>query len=118
MKQSDRTRPPPVGRETPPALRAPDLPVEPSLDVEAYRDDLAEFALTPAQEEELLGVLWTICRTFVDIGWGCDSVQQLFSGIVENALRGGEGGLEVKETFNPSAAPGGGDENENDRSDR
>jgi len=49
------------------------------LDLDEYRDDLAEFNLTEQQENELLEVLFNIMRTYVEIGFGLDSVQ-MFSG--------------------------------------
>ncbi len=57
-----------------------DIAVVPPLQLEPddYRDELAEFELTPEQETELLQVLWNIMSTMVDLGWGLDSVQ-LFS---------------------------------------
>jgi hypothetical protein len=45
------------------------------LDPEEYRECLKDFDLTEAQQNELLEVLWNIMRTFVEIGFGLDSVQ-------------------------------------------
>ena len=46
-----------------------------ALDPDEYREDLDEFDLTRAQQDEMLAVLWNIMRTFVEIGFGLDSVQ-------------------------------------------
>ena len=51
----------------------------PVLDPDRYREHLKEFELTKDQQDELLAALWHIMRTFVDIGFGLESVQ-LFSG--------------------------------------
>lgn len=45
------------------------------LDMEDFREDLAESDLTDEQAKALLGALWHIMSIFVDIGWGVDSVQ-------------------------------------------
>jgi hypothetical protein len=50
------------------------------LDPDEYREHLAEFDMSREQQDELLGVLWNIMRTFVEIGFGLDSVQ-MFSGV-------------------------------------
>lgn len=49
-----------------------------ALDESEYHADLAEFNLTPQQESELLQALWNIMRSFVELGWGVDSIQQIF----------------------------------------
>ena len=46
-----------------------------ALNPDEYREDLDEFDLTREQQDELLGILWNIMRTFVEIGFGLDSVQ-------------------------------------------
>jgi len=48
------------------------------IDLKEYSEDLKEFDLTEEQKIELLETLCSIMRSFVDIGWGLDSVQ-LFS---------------------------------------
>ena len=45
------------------------------LDPDDYREDLEEFDLSNDQQDDLLAVLWNIMRTFVEIGFGLDSVQ-------------------------------------------
>ncbi len=44
---------------------APSLP----LDVEKYRGDLAGLGLSDSQELEFLQVLWSIMRSFVELGF-------------------------------------------------
>ena len=46
-----------------------------ALDPDEYREDLDQFDLTKEQQDEMLAVLWNIMRTFVEIGFGLDSVQ-------------------------------------------
>ena len=55
-----------------------------ALDPDEYREDLAEFGLTEAQENEFLEALWSIMQTFVEIGFGVDSVHHI---IPELALK-------------------------------
>lgn len=50
------------------------------LDPDEYREDLDAFDLTEAQQNELLEVLWNIMRTFVELGFGLDSVQMFSTG--------------------------------------
>lgn len=68
------------------------------LDPEEYRSYLEEFDMTQEQQNELLEVLWNIMRTFVDIGWGLDSVQ-MFS-VAKNEFSGPDSGkmLDIKNT--------------------
>ena len=46
-----------------------------TLDPDEYREYLEGFDLDEARKNELLAVLWNIMRTFVEIGFGLDSVQ-------------------------------------------
>lgn len=48
------------------------------IDLNQYRADLAEFALTEDQERELLETLWTIMSSFVDLGFSVDVCGLLF----------------------------------------
>jgi len=50
------------------------------LDLEKYRRELAEFQLTEEQEAELLQTLWSIMRSFVEMGFSGDACAQLFYG--------------------------------------
>ena len=47
-------------------------------DPERYRAALAEFDLTEAQETELLQTLWSIMRTFVEMGFSADVCGHVF----------------------------------------
>lgn len=49
------------------------VPLE--FDPNDYRHHLSEFDLNEEQQKELLQTLWHIMSTFVDIGWGVDTVQ-------------------------------------------
>ena len=76
-----------------------------ALDPERYRSYLESFEMSQAEQDELLQTLWNILSTFVDIGFGLDSVQNLFSGIIENAVREERAGLERVDHFNHIAEP-------------
>ncbi|MEW7986882.1 MAG: hypothetical protein AB2765_07845 [Candidatus Thiodiazotropha endolucinida] len=77
------------------------------LDPDQYRDSLDQFELSEEQQNELLGVLWHIMRTFVEIGFGLDSVQNIFYVNLENALREDSGALQEKDHFNQLAGANG-----------
>ena len=49
------------------------------FDIEKYRQDLEGFDLTDEQARELLQTLWSIMTTFVELGFGVDSVQYLLA---------------------------------------
>lgn len=49
----------------------------PQFDAARYRQHLESFDLTEEQQTELLAILWRILATFVDLGFGVDSVQLL-----------------------------------------
>ncbi|MEW7988313.1 MAG: hypothetical protein AB2799_21175 [Candidatus Thiodiazotropha sp.] len=87
-----------LGSNSPKALK---------LDPEKYRDYLDEFELSEEQQNELLETLWHIMRTFVEIGWGLDSVQSVFSGIAEKAMHEDSGALQEKDHFNQLAETNG-----------
>ena len=82
------------------------------LDPDKYRAYLANMEMTEAQQNEFLETLWNIMRTFVEIGWGLDSVQTLFSGIVEKAMHDERETLEQKDHFNQIAGHSGDDNKE------
>lgn len=73
------------------------------LDLKKYREYLDEFELSQEEQDELLGVVYNICRTFVEIGFGLDSVQNIFSGIAGKALQEAAGTLDKKDHFNQLA---------------
>lgn len=49
------------------------------FNVEKYREDMDGFDLTEDQATELLQTLWNIMATFVELGFGVDSVQLLLN---------------------------------------
>ncbi|MEW8026305.1 MAG: hypothetical protein AB2806_01000 [Candidatus Thiodiazotropha sp.] len=67
------------------------------LDPEQYREHLEEFGLSREQENELLEALWHILYTFVEIGFGLDSVQLFVSPETEKASRDSTKLLEKKD---------------------
>ena len=82
------------------------------LDPDKYRGHLEPFDLSEAQQNELLATLWNILRSFVEIGFGLDSVQ-LFS-TAEHGLRaeitGPDSGKTLedhhqRQRFNRTASP-------------
>ena len=64
------------------------------LDVDKYRPFLDEFELTEAQQRELLETLWTMMKTFVELGFGVDPVQQVLSAAILSAAESTASDLE------------------------
>ena len=58
----------------------------PTLDEEKYRSKLAALDLTIEQENALLRTLWSMMTTFVDLGFGLDSVQNIIKSADESSL--------------------------------
>lgn len=56
------------------------------LDIGKYRSYLADYPLSEAQQQVLLESLWGIMRTFVELGFGVDPVQQIFSNAISHAM--------------------------------
>ncbi len=54
------------------------------FDPDEYREDIAELGLTKEQENEVLAALYYIMKTFVEIGWGVDTLQMFFPELLEN----------------------------------
>lgn len=50
----------------------------PAPDFSPYRADIADLQLSPAQENELLGVIWRIMSSFVELGFSVDVCGLLF----------------------------------------
>lgn len=76
------------------------------LDPEEYRAHLEEYDLTEEQENELLETLWHIMRTFVEIGFGVDSVQMFLAEKAEKSGQDSGNTLEQKNStqhFNRAA---------------
>ena len=65
-----------------------------SLDTSKYLPYLAEFELTEAQQIEMLEALWSIMKTFVDIGFGVDPVQQILPALIAGAFQSEPDGIE------------------------
>lgn len=79
-----------------------------TLDPEKYRQGLAEFDMTPEQENELLAVLWNIMSNMVDMGFGIDSTQLVLSSLFENVEPGHHNKIEQREpskNFNDAVKP-------------
>lgn len=53
-----------------------------ALDVARYREHIGGLDLTEEQERELLTALWNILVTFVDLGFGVESVQRVLPELV------------------------------------
>lgn len=51
--------------------------LRPDLGFDQYRSLLEPHDLTDQQAHELLAALWSIMRTFVELGWGVESVQRV-----------------------------------------
>jgi len=50
------------------------LPSAPAFDPAEYREELKALDISDAEAEEFLAILWDILRSFVEIGFGVDSV--------------------------------------------
>jgi hypothetical protein len=53
------------------------------FDVSPYMDELQEFDISEEEKIAFLESLCLIMKTFVDIGWGVDSVQRIFPSLME-----------------------------------
>ncbi len=91
-----------------------DTVAPPQLNPDDYREELAEFDLTEEQENELLQTLWHIMSTFVDIGWGVDTVQMFLPDLFEKAGADSGNLIDSKNTksFNQAANAGKGFKND------
>ena len=68
-----------------------------TLDPERYRHHLEEFEMTPEQDNELPRTLWNITMAFVDLGWGVDSIHNIFAQMVDKSLNSAENHVESKD---------------------
>ncbi|BBK42780.1 hypothetical protein STVA_28000 [Allostella vacuolata] len=84
-----------AGAAVPPALE---------LDVERYRGDLAGFDLNEDQQRELLETLWSIMRSFVELGFTVDVCGQVFGD------EAGGGGDAVESAITTSETPADGED--------
>ena len=55
------------------------------LNYSNYMNDMREFDLTEEQEREFLDILWSIMRSFVELGFGSDICVQLLESFNEAA---------------------------------
>ncbi|HEY0939229.1 MAG TPA: hypothetical protein VGE08_03940 [Steroidobacter sp.] len=55
----------------------------PPFDAQKYRDELGDLDITEEQATEFLRTLDFILRSFVDLGWGVDSVQKFIPALAE-----------------------------------
>lgn len=64
---------------------ASDAPLAPTprLDIEKYREHMDGLDLTEVEQEELLRTLWWIMASFVQLGFGVDSVQSVLPAFAE-----------------------------------
>lgn len=67
----------------------------PPFDAERYRGYLAHTELSQEQQTEYLKVLWSIMTTFVELGFGVDSVQQVLPALEEKNLEGEDPGAKL-----------------------
>jgi hypothetical protein len=65
------------------------------FDAGKYRAHVDDLDLTEEQKAELLGTLWWIMATFVDLGFRVDSVQCLLPAFTEAASHPESGALRV-----------------------
>jgi len=72
-------RPPPHSAESENPIKPP------QLDIEKYRPLVSEFEIGEEEQSALLESLWHIMKSFVDMGFGVDSIQILFPEIFENS---------------------------------
>jgi hypothetical protein len=68
------------------------------FDVSPYMGDLQEFDISEEEKIAFLEALCLIMKTFVDIGWGVDSIQRVFPPLIE------QDPLQAAGQFNAEAA--------------
>lgn len=64
------------------------------FDPDIYRSKIAELEWTQAQENEMLAILWSLMKSFVELGWGVDSIQISSRGLTQNASKNEPDGVE------------------------
>ena len=69
-----------------------------ALDEQKYLEHVKNCALSDAQQREYLQILWSIMATFVELGFGLDSVQQALPAL-EHAERRSPG-IDARELQN------------------
>lgn len=68
-----------------PSKAALEAPAAPHLDPADYSEDMAGFDMTEEQKREFLEILWSIMRSFAEMGFTVDLCGQLFGGFNEAA---------------------------------
>lgn len=71
------------------------------LDVEKYLPYVEGFDISEEQKAELLKNLWSIMRSFVEIGWGLDTLQVCIPALKEFSSEFQKNSLEQKEKHLP-----------------
>ncbi len=56
---------------------------EPEFNPDEYREHIEAFDLTREQQDELLLTLWNIMKSFVEMGFGVDSIHYFIPGLKE-----------------------------------
>lgn len=69
----------------------------PKCDVDKYLEYLKDFDLSDEERVELLNSIWQIMATFVDLGFGVDSIQLLSFSSKPPAPDSNEMGEEIKQ---------------------
>jgi hypothetical protein len=90
---------------------APDTPTIDALlrhdagpfDVSPYMEDLRDFDISDEEKIAFLESLCLIMKTFVDIGWGVDSIQRIFPPLMETEQEQFDS-LQAAGQFNAEAA--------------
>lgn len=78
----------------------------PVFDPSEYRQYVDDFDISDEQKDELLRTLYSIMLTFVDLGFGVDSVQRVLPALAEISSSADSGTLENrKPLFNEAALP-------------
>lgn len=89
-----------TGYGMPDGIALSGIPVERLRPYEPY---LEEFEMSEAQKLELLAALYAIMKSFVEIGFGLDSVQRVLPALFENASSEGGAALSLSDTHNATA---------------
>lgn len=87
----------------------------PPFDADKYRAELRDGDITDEQATEFLRALDFILRSFVDLGWGVDSVQNIFPELKEFSALADSSGLQIEskaDDFNNAASHGKGEGDE------
>lgn len=67
------------------------LPQPPTLDIEAYSEDLNGFELTDDEQREVLAYLWAMVKTIVDAGFGLDAASMALGAITRELFESAAG---------------------------